>query len=314
MGVFMRIVLSKTGRFVGRISLQIVPSVTASVVGGYLLAQLVPQHTATPAETAKSEAAAEAAKPDTKQVAVSVKGAPIANDRAPIRVISQARREGQAPTEPLAEVKPVAPPISVAAVPAAQEVKQEAKLEPKTARAKPVTPAATASAVPAATPSAHLYTPEPYTPEPSATEVASQPVLQAPRAVATAASANPAPVANAPLASAPAVVAAAPAVPPPTTVPPSTIGAPTNLPPVTVTARRSMEPPPDEEDAEPVQQKSERGPAGHVFSAISNVAGTAANATGNTINWVFGLPGKLIGRDEQEAPQQQQASQPRRFM
>ena len=46
----MRVALSRTGRFVGKLSIQIVPSVAASVLGGYLLAQLVPQHTATPAE------------------------------------------------------------------------------------------------------------------------------------------------------------------------------------------------------------------------------------------------------------------------
>jgi membrane protein YqaA with SNARE-associated domain len=74
-----------------------------------------------------------------------------------------------------------------------------------------------------------------------------------------------------------------------------------------------MEPPPDEEDA-PVEQKGERGPAGHVLSAVSTAAGTAANVTGNTINWVFGLPGKLLGQDDQDQPQQQQASQPRRLM
>jgi hypothetical protein len=31
-----------------------------------------------------------------------------------------------------------------------------------------------------------------------------------------------------------------------------------------------------------------------VFSSISTFAGTAANATGNTVNWVIELPGKAI--------------------
>jgi hypothetical protein len=37
-----------------------------------------------------------------------------------------------------------------------------------------------------------------------------------------------------------------------------------------------------------------RGFAGNVFSSISVFAGTAANATGNTVNWVIDLPGKAI--------------------
>jgi hypothetical protein len=31
-----------------------------------------------------------------------------------------------------------------------------------------------------------------------------------------------------------------------------------------------------------------------VFSGISTIAGGAANATGNTVNWVIDLPGKAI--------------------
>jgi hypothetical protein len=37
-----------------------------------------------------------------------------------------------------------------------------------------------------------------------------------------------------------------------------------------------------------------RGLAAKVFSSLSTVAGTAANATGNTVNWVIDLPGKAI--------------------
>ena len=61
--------------------------------------------------------------------------------------------------------------------------------------------------------------------------------------------------------------------------------------------------------AAPAPQPQERG----VFSAISGAAGTAANVTGDTINWVIDLPGKLMGQDNSES-RQQQASQPRRFM
>ena len=37
-----------------------------------------------------------------------------------------------------------------------------------------------------------------------------------------------------------------------------------------------------------------RGLAANVFSSLSVLAGTAANATGNTVNWVIDLPGKAI--------------------
>jgi hypothetical protein len=36
------------------------------------------------------------------------------------------------------------------------------------------------------------------------------------------------------------------------------------------------------------------GFAANVFSSLSSMAGTAANATGNTVNWVIDLPGKAI--------------------
>jgi hypothetical protein len=37
-----------------------------------------------------------------------------------------------------------------------------------------------------------------------------------------------------------------------------------------------------------------RGFAANVFSSLSAIAGSAANATGNTVNWVIDLPGKAI--------------------
>jgi hypothetical protein len=54
-------------------------------------------------------------------------------------------------------------------------------------------------------------------------------------------------------------------------------------PPVTVNSASGAEP-----DPEP------RGFASNVFSSLSALAGTAANATGNTVNWVIDLPGKAI--------------------
>jgi hypothetical protein len=58
---------------------------------------------------------------------------------------------------------------------------------------------------------------------------------------------------------------------------------PASQPPVTVNPSAGVEPEPEP-----------RGFAAKVFSSLSTVAGTAANATGNTVNWVIDLPGKAI--------------------
>jgi len=59
---------------------------------------------------------------------------------------------------------------------------------------------------------------------------------------------------------------------------------PASQPPATANPPSGVEP------AEP----EPRGFAAKVFSSLSTVAGTAANATGNTVNWVIDLPGKAI--------------------
>ena len=66
-----------------KMSLQVVPFVAASVLGGYLLAQLVPQRAVAPDD-------------QPKPVALKVDGAPIVNDRAPIRVVPLPQHDGQA--------------------------------------------------------------------------------------------------------------------------------------------------------------------------------------------------------------------------
>src|SRR5713226_8992654 len=58
---------------------------------------------------------------------------------------------------------------------------------------------------------------------------------------------------------------------------------PASQPPVTANPPSGVEPEPEP-----------RGFAAKVFSSLSTVAGTAANATGNTVNWVIDLPGKAI--------------------
>lgn len=58
---------------------------------------------------------------------------------------------------------------------------------------------------------------------------------------------------------------------------------PASQPPATANSSAGVEPEPEP-----------RGFAAKVFSSLSTVAGTAANATGNTVNWVIDLPGKAI--------------------
>jgi hypothetical protein len=304
-GVAMRVVISRTGRFLGRLSLQVVPSVTASVVAGYLLAQLVPQRGPAAGENAATS------RPD-ENVA-------IVNDRAPIRVPPS--RNAQA-SEPPAEVKRVATkpaekPVAVRAEPKS-EAKSEAKAETKAeVRTEPRHTAVT-PAVPVSEPKAartrpvpaevqQVYTPEPYTPESDLPQVASQPVLSA-TPIQPASPPAPKPMQQLASQSAPPPVSSAPPLAAPTNVGPAT-GAPTALSPVVVNAPRQAAPAATVASAEPnpPQAEGERG----VFSAISNAAGTAANVTGDTINWVIDLPGKLIGQDKADNRQQ---AQPRRFM
>jgi len=114
------------------------------------------------------------------------------------------------------------------------------------------------------------------------------PVVQAPPAVTAA---LPAPGAAAPTSPVVAPASAVAAPPPAAAAVPQagTAARPTSLPSVDVTS----EAPPEQ-----------HGFAHNVFSSFSYLAGTAANATGNTVNWVIDLPGKaisaggrLIGRD-----------------
>jgi hypothetical protein len=46
--------------------------------------------------------------------------------------------------------------------------------------------------------------------------------------------------------------------------------------------------------APPPQPEPPHGFGANVLSGLSSVAGSAANATGNTVNWVIDLPGKAI--------------------
>jgi hypothetical protein len=93
--------------------------------------------------------------------------------------------------------------------------------------------------------------------------------------------ASPRARAEAPVVATPAAAAASSA-PLPVGTPPGTTD-PALQAPATMTASSGAEPAPEA-----------RGFATNMLSSLSTLAGTAANATGNTVNWVIDLPGKAI--------------------
>ncbi len=265
-------------RLGSKLVLEILPSIAATVIGGYLLTQL---HFSRTAEA--PPAAAVASVPDTPTAS---------EERASIRDVLKARRENpQAPEVVRRE------PVTTASVPA--DAPQPAATEPITptepverAASRPSVAVATAPAprrdvdVPRARPDAAAST---YVPAPP-------PGLQVAPAVPVASAApsvSPAPVSPAPVASAvPGALPAPSASPAPVASAPSALPAPSGppvqaLPSVVVStpaAPAPVAPPP----------VVERGPVGSVLSGISVFVGQAANATGNTVNWVIDLPGKAI--------------------
>jgi hypothetical protein len=102
----------------------------------------------------------------------------------------------------------------------------------------------------------------------------------------------PAPPPGLPPATASVPAAAAPSVITPNIAAPSisapSVVQPAPLSPVVVSAAEP--PPPQMPPAPPVQ----RGPVGVVLSTLSSIVGHAANATGDTVNWVIDLPGKAV--------------------
>jgi hypothetical protein len=177
------------------------------------------------------------------------------------REMLKARREN--PQEP-AEVRPT--PTSR---PADSASADGPVADPKAANAKAVDVKTAVKAGADRTPPDRAPSDRPSTDR--AVAAAPLPVARpAPRARADA------PVVAAP--GAPLAAATAPSAPLPVSTAPGTTDA--ALPPP-ATAPVSPEPAP-------------RGFAANVFSSLSKVAGTAANATGNTVNWVIDLPGKAI--------------------
>jgi hypothetical protein len=241
-------------RLGSKLVLEILPSIAATVIGGYLLTQLHFSRTAEP--------------PPAAAVAVAVPETPTAGEeRAAIRDVLKARRENpQAPEvvrpKPATTASvPAGPPASAATEPTASgEPVERAPSRPNVAVAT-APPARRDLDVPRPRPeaAASVYVPAPPHGMPVTPAV--------PSAVAAVPSAAPA----LPSAAAPAVASEPPAQ---------------ALSPVVVSAPAQTAAPPP-----PVVN---RGPVGTVLSGISVFVGHAANATGNTVNWVIDLPGKAI--------------------
>jgi hypothetical protein len=247
-------------RFGSKLVLEIMPSVAATVIGGYLLTQL--HFSRTPEPPAPQAAAAAAPAPTTPDVPT------VREDRAAMREVLKERRENP---EPPAVVRPV-----VTAAPA----NSPAPL-PATVRAPVNPPAPVTAQLPAAMDSISPNEPVDHA-APSRPTIAAAPVLM-PRARPDSIAAVYAPSPPPGLPQAPAV-----SVDAPLQVAPVTPNAPAATAPVGPVVANPAQP----QGLPPVMV--EAPPRRGVFSAISSIVGSAASATGNTVNWVIDLPGKAI--------------------
>jgi hypothetical protein len=276
------------GRFASKLLFEIIPGALVSMFAAYFLSTL---HLARGAEpTADSPGV----------VTLQSDGLSADERRELTRQMLKERREN--PEEP-AEVKPVpslrptappdtadngpdvgapavaAPPVAALPVPApvfAAPATVAPAVAPEIAAPQIAAPEAKPRPEPAAKP-------RPEAARPAVAAVT--PATPLPRPPAPRIRTEPAPAVAAPPAAAPAAPTVTAALPPgpgaPVVAPPA---AAIPLPPVTVNA------PPPADGTEPPR----RGFVGNVFSSFSFIAGSAANVTGNTVNWVIDLPGKAI--------------------
>lgn len=269
--------LPKLVNFSSKLALQILPSVSATVIGGYLLAQMHAGHNP---------------EPPVQQIVVTPPPAPVAEaptvreERAAMRKVLKERRENP---QPPALVKPI-PPTEPAA------------------GASATAPAATASVTPSGAPPAAVDSSSPVERARAkpAVAVAAPPRREVERHAETEASTDyvPAPPPGLP-SRASAMNAPTPIVPPQVPPPvgatqqvmaPPLAPAPQSAPLVAPSgpgapAFASAVPPPV---PPPPAEPPPRGPVTAVFSTLSSIVGHAANATGTTVNWVIDLPGKAI--------------------
>jgi hypothetical protein len=236
--------LPKFFRVGSRLVLEILPSVAATVIGGYLLAQLHFGDAAEPSAPA--------------QIATTTEEPTVGQDRAAMREVLKERRENP---EPPAEVRPV-----VTAAPAPEPVNP---------------PAAVTAQLPAAMDSISASEPVDHATAPSRPNVAVAPMVL-PRARPDSVASVYAPAPPPGLPQAPTI-----GMDSPLQVAPITLGAPAPAPVGPVVANPAQPPILPPVMAEPPARRG-------VFSAISSIVGSAASATGNTVNWVIDLPGKAI--------------------
>jgi hypothetical protein len=254
---------SNFARLGSKLVLEIMPSVAATVIGGYLLAQLHFARTPEPQPQPQAQQATVAPKPAAPQTPT------VREDRAAMREVLKERRENPetpALVRPVVTAAPVGPPASA----------------PLSAPASP--PAPVTAQLPAAMDSIAPNEPIERAATPSRANVAAAPIaLPRARPDTTASVYVPAPPPGLPQAPATAMDA-------PMQVAPAVVGtaepqpAPLAPPPPQAPAVAAVAPDP------PVQ----RGPVGAVLSTFSSFVGTAATATGHTVNWVIDLPGKAI--------------------
>jgi len=233
--------------------LEILPSVAATVIGGYLLAQIHFARTPEPQPEPQPQPVAQQATGAPARVAQQTPT--VREDRAAMREVLKERRENP---EPPAEVRPVVTAAPVAAPAPASPP------EPATAQ------------LPAAMDSISPNEPVERAAVPGRPNVAAAPALPRARPDAVASVYAPAPPPGLP--QAPAVAIDAPLQVAPVT--PNAPAAPVVAGPVQPPTVPPVAPEPP----------ARRG----VFSTISSMVGTAASATGNTVNWVIDLPGKAI--------------------
>jgi len=243
-------------KFGSRLVLQMVPAVAATVIGGYLLAQL--HFGGAPA-------------PQLSIAAEPVQQEPtVGEERAAMREVLKQRRENPeepATVRPTASAAPARLPAARATVPASAPV-AAAQTTVATIPVgmdsilpnEPVArPAARVNVVTVAAPAVAARRDGAVRPRPDAQV---QPQSQIPSQAEVYVPAPP-----------PGLPAA----------PARDVDAPTVIVPAAATAQPPVLPEPQH-----------RGPVGVVLSTVSNFVGHAANATGHTVNWVIDLPGKAI--------------------
>lgn len=267
--------LPKLVSYSSKLVLQILPSISATVIGGYLLAQIhVGRNSDPPAP--QIVVTAPPAAPEARDAAHDVPT--VREDRAAMRKVLKERRENpQAPAlvRPAAVAQPTPTAKEAASTPSAMDSTPPHEPVEHAAAPNRTKPAVATAAPPRREADApartHVESAEP------AADYVPAPPPGLPAAPATAMNA-PTPILPPPPA-ATVPIAPARAAPPPPLMPPA-------VPP----AMASAVPPPAVAPPPPPPT----GPVGTVFSALSSIVGHAANATGSTVNWVIDLPGKAI--------------------